>query len=149
MRCVLRRLRDSGPARRALLPVALPAILLAAAVIAHAVALQRMPLEDPSDPAFRMIFALGCAAVILLAAGLVWATVRTQVQRRAVARITTSLGQAPPPGSLQAALAQAVGDPHPQIAYWLPTAEPYVAPPGRPVAEPVAAPGRAITTLVR
>jgi signal transduction histidine kinase len=147
--CAWRLLRDSGPARRALLPIALPATLLAGAVIAHAGALQRRPLEDPSDPAFRTIFALGCTAVILLAAGLVWATVRTRSQRRAVARIATSLGQAPPPGSLQAALAQAVGDPELQIAYWLPDAEHYVDATGRPVPEPVASPGRAVTALVR
>jgi signal transduction histidine kinase len=147
--CAWRLLRDSGPARRALLPVALPAILLAAAVIAHTIALQRRPLEDPSDPAFAAIFVIGCAAVLLLAAGLVWAAVRTRVQRRAVAQIATSVGQAPPPGSLQAALAQAVGDPELKIAYWLPDAQHYVDATGRPVAEPVAAPGRAITTLVR
>jgi signal transduction histidine kinase len=149
MLCVWRLLRDSGPARRALLPVAMPAILLAAAVIAHAIALQGRPLEDPSDPAFHMIFVVGCAAVILLAAGLAWAAVRTRVQRRAVARIATSLGQAPPPGSLQAALAQAVGDPALQIIYWLPDSEHYVDANGRPVAEPVAGPGRAVTALVR
>jgi signal transduction histidine kinase len=147
--CAGRLLRDSGPGRRALLPVALPAILLAAAVMTHIIALQRRPLEDPSDPAFRTIFVIGCAAVILLAAGLVWAAVRTRVQRRAVARIATSLGRAPPPGSLHAALAQAVGDPELQIAYWLPNAQHYMDATGRPVAEPVAAPGRAITALVR
>jgi signal transduction histidine kinase len=147
--CARRLLRDSGPARRALLPIVPAAGLLAGAVIAHAVALQRRPLEDPSDPAFRTIYALGCTAVILLAAGLVWATVRTRSQRRAVARIATSLGQAPPPGSLQAALAQAVGDPELQIAYWLPDAEHYVDATGRPVPEPVASPGRAVTALVR
>jgi signal transduction histidine kinase len=147
--CTGRLLRDSGPARRALLPVALPAILLAAAVIAHAIALQRRPLEDPSDSAFGTIFVLGCAAAILLAVGLVWAAVRTRVQRRAVARIATSLGQAPPPGSLQAALAKAVGDPELQIAYWLPDSWHYVDATGRLVAEPVATPGRAVTALVR
>jgi signal transduction histidine kinase len=147
--CAWRLLRDSGPARRALLPVALPAILLAAAVVAHAIALQRRPLEDPSDPAFSAIFIIGCVAVLLLAAGLVWAAVRTRVQRRAVARIATSLGQAPPPGSLRAALAKAVGDPALQIAYWLPDSEHYVDASGRPVAEPVAGPGRAVTALVR
>jgi signal transduction histidine kinase len=147
--CIRRLLRDSGPARRALLPVALPAILLAATAVAHAVALQRMPLEDPFDPAFRTIFVLGCAAVILLAGGLVWAAVRTRVQRRAVARIATSVGQAPPPGSVQMALARAVGDPELQIAYWLPDARRHVDPSGRPVAEPVVGPGRAVTTLVR
>jgi signal transduction histidine kinase len=144
-----RLLRDSRPARRVLLPVALPASLLAVTVIAHAIALQRMPLEDPSDPVFGAIFVIGCVGVLLLAAGLVWAAVRTRVQRRAVARIVTSLGQAPPPGSLQTALAQAVGDPGLQITYWLHDAEHYVDATGRPVAEPVAAPGRAITALVR
>jgi signal transduction histidine kinase len=147
--CARRLLRDSGPARRALLPVALPAILLAGAVMAHTVALQGMPQEDPSDPAFRAIFVTGCVAVLLLAAGLVWATVRTRVQRRAVAQIATSLGQAPPPGSLQAALARAVGDPDLQIAYRLPDAEQHVDANGRPVAQPVAGPGRAVTALVR
>ena len=34
----------------------------------------------------------GYATVILLAAGLVWAALRTRVRRRAVARIATSLG---------------------------------------------------------
>jgi signal transduction histidine kinase len=144
-----RLLRNSGPARRALLPVTLPALLLAATVIAHAIALQRRPLEDPSDPAFSAIFVIGCVAVLLLAAGLGWATVRTRVQRRAVARIATSLGQAPPPGSLQAALAKAVGDPELQIAYWLPAAQRHVDANGKPVAEPAARPGRAITALVR
>jgi signal transduction histidine kinase len=147
--CVRRLLRDSGPARRALLPVALPAILLAVTIIAHTIALQRTPLEQPSDPTFGAIFVLRCVAVLLLAAGLVWAAVRTRVQRRAVARIATNLGQAPPPGSLQAALAQAVGDPELRIAYWLPDAQHYVDATGRPVAKPFAGPGRAITALVR
>jgi signal transduction histidine kinase len=147
--CARRLLRDSGPARRTLLPVALPALLLAAAVIAHTIALQRRPLEDPSDPTFSAIFVIGCVAVLLLAAGLVSAAVRTRVQRRAVARIATSLGQAPPPGSLQAALARAVGDPELQIAYWLPDSQRHVDANGRPVAEPVALPGRALTALVR
>jgi hypothetical protein len=101
-----RLLTDSGPARRGLLPFALPAALLAGAVIAHAVVLQRTSLEDPSHPAFQMIFIVECTAVLLLAAGLVWSTVRTRLQRRAVAQITANLGQAPPPGSLQAALAR-------------------------------------------
>jgi signal transduction histidine kinase len=147
--CAWRLLRDSGPARRALLPVALPATLFAGAVIAHTAALQRTPLEDPSDRAFQTIFVVECVAVLLLATGLVWAAVRTRVQRRAVAQIATSLGQAPPPGTLQAALAQAVGDPDLRIAYWLPDAEHYVDANGRPVAEPVAAPGRAVTVLIR
>ena len=147
--CAGRLLRDSGPGRRALLPVALPAILLAAAVITHTIALQGRPLEDPFDPAFNAIFVIGCVAVLLLAAGLVWAAVRTWVQRRAVAQIATRLGEAPPPGSVEAALAKAVGDSELKIAYWLSNAQHYVDATGLPVAEPVVAPGRAITALVR
>ena len=144
-----RLLTDSGPARRGLLPFALPAALLAGAVIAHAVVLQRTSLEDPSHPAFQMIFIVECTAVLLLAAGLVWSTVRTRLQRRAVAQITANLGQAPPPGSLQAALAQAVDDPELRIAYWLSDSQRYVDAEGRPVAEPAIRPGRTLTTLVR
>jgi signal transduction histidine kinase len=147
--CAWRLLRDSGPARRTLLPVALPTFLLAGAIIGHTAALQRTPLEDPAQPAFQTMFVVACVAVMLLAAGLVWVTVRMRVQRRAVARITASLGQAPPPGSLQAALAQAVGDPELRISYWLPNSEHYVDAEGRPVAESTAAPGRAVTTLIR
>jgi len=144
-----RLLTDSGPARRGLLPFALPAALLAGAVIAHAVVLQRTSLEDPSHPAFQMIFIVECTAVLLLAAGLVWSTVRTRLQRRADRGITANLGQAPPPGSLQAALAQAVDDPELRIAYWLSDSQRYVDAEGRPVAEPAIRPGRTLTTLVR
>jgi signal transduction histidine kinase len=144
-----RLLTDSGPARRALLPFALPAALLASAVIAHAVVLERTSVEDPAQPAFQMIFIVECVAVLLLAAGLVWATVRMRLQRRAVAQITANLGQAPPPGSLQAALAQAVDDPELGIAYWLTDSQRYIDAAGRPVAEPSISPGRTLTTLVR
>jgi signal transduction histidine kinase len=144
-----RLLTDSSPARRALLPFALPATLLAGAVLTHAVALHSTPLEDPSQPAFQSIFIVECAAVLLLAAALVWATVRLRLQRRAVAEITANLGQAPPPGSVQAALAQAVRDPELHIAYWLADSQRYVDSAGRPVREPADAPGRTLTPLVR
>jgi hypothetical protein len=91
-------------------------IALAAATIAHSVALERMPLEDPSGPAFLSIFAVGCAAVVVLALGLVWTVLRGRVQRRSVARIVAELGEAPPPGSLESALARAIGDPELRIA---------------------------------
>jgi signal transduction histidine kinase len=144
-----RLLTDSSPARRALLPFALPATLLAGAVLAHAVVLHSTPLEDPSQSGFETIFIVECAAVVLLAAGLVWATVRLRLQRRAIAQVTANLGQAPPPGSVQSALAQAVGDPQLQIAYWLADSQRYVDAAGRPVPEPAEAPGRTLTPLVR
>src|SRR4030095_5479977 len=63
--------------------------------------------------------------------------------------IATSLGQAPPPGSVQTALARAISDPELTIAYWLSASDHYVDANGRPVPEPVATPGRAVTALVR
>jgi len=147
--CVWRIVRNSGPARRVLLPVAGPGILFATAVVAHSVAVQRVPVEDPSDPVFLAIFLVGCAAMILLAAGLVWDALRSRVQRRSVARIVASLGEAPAPGSLESALARAVGDPDLRIAYRLSDPDRYVDANGRPVPDPVAAPGQALTELVR
>ena len=82
----------------------------------------RHPLEDPAEPAFRDVFVLQCSALVVLAAALVWGLVRTRLQHRAVSRIASSLGEAPAPGSLEAALGRAVGDPTLRIAYWLPDA---------------------------
>jgi signal transduction histidine kinase len=147
--CIWRLVVASAAARRTLWPALAGGIALAAATIAHSVALKRMPLEDPSDPAFLAIFAVGCAAVIVLALGLPWAVLRARVQRRSVARIVAELGETPPPGSLESALAGAIGDPELQIAYWLPAPRRYVDGYGHPVEEPVAASGRAVTPLVR
>ena len=151
--CAGRLLARRGRARVVLvpiaLPVALPAIVFAAATGAHAIALSRMPLEDPGNPAFQLIFDVQNAAVILLAAGMTGYAVMTVVHRRGVARIVASLGEAPAPGSLEPALARALGDPQLRIAYWLPDVQRYVDAQGRPVAEPAAAPGRLVTVLMQ
>jgi signal transduction histidine kinase len=60
-----------------------------------------------------------------------------------------SLGEAPAPGSLESALAGALGDPALRIAYWLPSSERYVDPNGRAIDAPAPAPGRVLTTLAR
>ena len=147
--CAWRLLARRGRARVMLVPIALPAIVFAAATGAHAIALSRMPLEDPANPAFQLIFDVQSAAVILLAAGLAMDAVMTVVHRRSVARIVASLGAAPAPGSLESALARALGDPELRVAYWLPDVQRYVDAQGRPVAEPAAAPGRLVTALMQ
>jgi signal transduction histidine kinase len=146
--CAWRLLKHPHPSRAALLPTSLPAIVFAAATIAQAIALYRMPLEDPANPAFLVIFEIESVAVILLAAGLVWTAARVTAHRRAVARLVSSLGQAPTPGSLEQALARALGDPDLRIAYWLSDSKRYVDATGQPRAEPVATPGRMVTALV-
>jgi signal transduction histidine kinase len=147
--CIWRIATASAPARRTLSPVLAGGVALAAATIARSVALERRPLEDPSDPAFLAIFVAGCAAVTVLALGLPWADLRARVQRRSVARIVAELGEAPPGGSLETALARALRDPELRIAYWLPDSRRYVDARGRPVEEPFSPPGRAVTPLVR
>jgi signal transduction histidine kinase len=147
--CTRRVATASPPARRILLPVAAPAVVLMAAAAARALTLVRRPLEDPADPVLRYAFILQCTASVALATGLVWSLVRARVQQRAVSRIASNLGDAPAPGSLEAALGRAVGDPALRIAYWLPGSARYVDASGQPVAAPEVGPGRAVTALVR
>lgn len=76
------------------------------------------------------------AALILLAAGLSWTVIREGQRHAAVARLAHDLGAAPPPGSLQAALARSLGDPSIRVSYWLPSTEQWVDSSGRPMADP-------------
>jgi len=147
--CAARLARASWPARQRLLPVHVPAIGFAAAVAARSVALQRITVEDPFNTALFTIFAIGSAAVALLAIGLISGVARARAERRAVARIAARLDQAPAPGSLQSALAAALHDPGLQIAYWLPGRQRYVDASGRLVPEPSTTGGRAVTRLTR
>jgi signal transduction histidine kinase len=147
--CAWRLVAMRGRARVLLVPVALPAMVFAAATGAHAIALSQAPLEDPGNPTFQLIFEVQNAAVILLAAGLATEAVMAVVHRRSVTRIVASLGEAPAPGSVESALAQALGDPELCVAYWLPDVQRYVDAQGRSVAEPVAAPGRLVTALMQ
>ena len=147
--CAARLARASWPARQRLLPVHLPAVGFAAAVVARAVALQKTTVEDPFNAALFTIMVAGSVAVTLLAAGLISGVARARGERRAVARIAANLDRAPAPGSLQSALAEALHDPGLQIAYWLPGGQSYIDASGRAVPAPSAVSGRAVTHLTR
>jgi signal transduction histidine kinase len=147
--CAARLARASWPARQRLLPVHVPAIGFAVAVAARSVALQQTTVEDPFNAALFTIFAIGSAAVALLAVGLISGIARARAERRAIARVAANLDEAPALGSLQSALAEALHDPGLQIAYWLPRRQSYVDASGRAVPEPSARPGRAVTRLTR
>jgi signal transduction histidine kinase len=123
-------------------------IVLATATAAHSIALSRAT-EDPVDPVFLLIFVVECGAVALVGGSLLWNALRARVQKRSVGRIVANLGEAPTPGSLESALARAVGDPELRIAYWLSASGRYVDAHGSAVAEPTASAGRASTKLVR
>jgi signal transduction histidine kinase len=146
--CLIRLRRASPVARRRLAAVLVPALVLFGAVIAHAFALQRTSIEYPFNVSLQAIFAATAAAVTLISAGFIHAAARRRVERRSVERVIASLGEAPSPGSLQTALAEAVGDADLHIVYprggggWV-TAH------GLPIAEPTAAPNRILTHLKR
>jgi signal transduction histidine kinase len=147
--CAARLVAGSRPARRRLMPVVVPAIMFAAAVAARAVALLRTTVEDPFNAALFAIFAVASAAIVVLAAGLILGVARARADRRAIAQIAVNLDEAPPPGSLPTALAEALHDPDLRIAYWLPGAQRYIDASGHAVPEPVAKPGGTVTRLMR
>jgi len=147
--CTARLVAGSRPARRRLLPVAVPAIMVAGAVAARAIALQRTTVEDPFNAALFTIFAVASAAIIFLATGLLSGVARARAERRAIARIAVNLDEAPAPGSLQTALAEALHDPDLRIAYWLPGAQRYADTTGRATPEPAAKSGGTVTHVTR
>jgi signal transduction histidine kinase len=147
--CGVRLIRSSRPARARLAPIAIPAIVFAAAVVAHAVALESMTVEYPFDTALFTIFLITSWSLILLAGGFSWSVARAHAERRAVARIAANLGAAPAPGTLRGALADALRDPQLRIAYWLPHEQRYIDAEGDALAEPIATPARAVTRLTR
>lgn len=147
--CVTRLGRASRIARRRLLLVDLPACAFAGTMVARAVALQRSPVEDPYHRTLHAILAATAVCVILLAAGLVVALARGLAERRAVSRVLASLDEAPAPGSLQAALAQALGDAELRIAYPLSADARYINAQGQTIAEPAPSTGQALTHLTR
>jgi signal transduction histidine kinase len=145
----VRLARGSRLARMRLAATAVPAIVFAGAVIARVIVLQRVTVEDPFDTGLFASFATQSIALVLLATGLIGAVIRAYVERRAVARVVANLDEAPAPGSVQTALAEALGDQELRVVYWVGAAKRYVDAHGRVVSEPAPAPGRTVTRLVR
>jgi signal transduction histidine kinase len=145
--CLWRLGSASRPARAGAWAVLVPAALAAGAEAADAIALLQDP-EDPTSAAFRAIFFARAVAFACLAAGVAWTVIRARRARSAIARLAADLGEAPAPGSLEAALARSLGDETLEVAYWLPRSQRYVDAAGRPL-EPLAADGRTATTIVR
>jgi signal transduction histidine kinase len=146
---VWRLLAGTASARRALFPVLVPGVFVGGAEAAYAVAHLRSPLEQPRSSEFLSIFFARSLAVGGLALGLLWVVARARRTRTAVARLAAELGNAPPPGKLEQALAVAVGDPTLEVAYWLPASRRYVGTDGRPVETPASRDGRVVTPIVR
>jgi signal transduction histidine kinase len=139
----------SRTTRRRLLPLALPAVPLGLVITARSLAVLTHPIEDPFDDLLFSTFVALAAALILVAAGLLAATSLRESRRRALARLATDLAAVPASGRLEAALADAVGDPGLQVAYRFPGSGLLVDAHGQRVPEPSEGSGRRMTTLTR
>jgi signal transduction histidine kinase len=122
---------------------------LGAVTVAYTVLLRRQPMEDPAATGFGTVFLLRCLAVALIAAGIGAAPLQVRWQRRSVSRIVGTLGEAPPAGALETALAAAVGDPTLRVAYWLPDLQRYADASGHGVPDPSVTRAAGATPLVR
>jgi signal transduction histidine kinase len=93
---------------------------------AYAIALLHTPLEDPELAGFATVHAARAVALVLVAAGVVWALFELLRTRARVADLATELGEAPTPGRLRDALAAALRDPALDVLYWLPGSQRFV-----------------------
>ena len=135
--------------RRMIAPVILPALLVGAAGAAHATLLLALTREGPQIAIFSVLFQVRAWLACLLALGLVWTIVRARRSQNAVLRLAKDLGDAPRPGAVAPALAQAMGDPTLDVAYWLPHTGRYVDGTGHAMPAPVPNARRAVTRIVR
>ena len=140
---------SSAPARRVLAAVLGAGMTVTGVHAALAVALLRTPLEDPRDPTFALLFIGQSVAVATFAGALGWTLARSGRARRAIERLALELAELPQPGTLEAALARATGDPSLKIAYRLRQVDRYVDSRGRTVPTPSPSPKHAVTPIVR
>ena len=138
---LVRRWRRASPAlRRALAPVFLTggASLAMLAIGAGVVA-----LFPGADRAVSVVFLCFFGAVPL---AFLYGVLRSRLARSSAGSMFMSLEEG---ASLRDALARALGDPSVTVAYPIESRDGWVDPSGRSVPDPVASPGRTVTTVKR
>ena len=136
-----RWLRSSGPVRRQMAPVlagAVAILLQSASWIFFSSGTSLEPLDD-------LIF----VAQIAIPIAVLSVMLRGRMARAGVADLVVELGQTPTPARLRDALANALGDPSLQVAYWAPTQDRFVDAAGEPMELPEEGTGQAVTMLER
>lgn len=118
--------RASRPAQHVLWPILIPGVALGIVLVAGAVTALTHPADVALQPPQAGLVLARSLAVTGMAAGIAWAFLAARRRTAAVRRLTTDLGAAPPPGTLESALARALGDPGLRVAYWLPDADTWV-----------------------
>ena len=113
---VRRWLRATPPARRTLAPVVAVGAVLACLFIAVSV-------TNVSEASLRVqhgVYAAAQVGILVLPFAFLAGLLQSRLAQIAVSRLVLELGQTPPPGRLQEALALSLGDPSVQLAYWWP-----------------------------
>jgi signal transduction histidine kinase len=143
---VLRWRRATRPERRLYAPVYAAGVALMIAVFAQ-LGLQASGSEGR---ALDVVFIVGVIPLALVPYLFVAAFLRTRMaQGGAVSDLMTRLGEAPRPGELRDALADALEDPTLELVYWLPDARRFVDFRGRDYPLPEDDPHRAVARVER
>ena len=136
-----RWLRSSGPVRRQMAPVLVGAIAILLQSASWIYFSSGTTLEPLDDLIFVAQIAVPIAVLVVM--------LQARMARAAVADLVVELGQTPTPARLRDALANALGDPSLQVAYWVPGEERFVDAAGETVALPQDGTGQAVTMLER
>jgi signal transduction histidine kinase len=88
-------------------------------------------------------------AQIAIPVAVLFVMLQSRMARAGVADLVVEMGQTPTPGRLRDALANALGDPSLQVAYWAPSQDRFVDAAGQAMELPDDATGQAVTILER
>jgi hypothetical protein len=136
-----RWLRSSGPARRQMVPVLAGAL----AILPQAASWMLFTIGIRLGPLQNLVF----LTQIVIPVAVLSVMLRTRMARAGIADLVVELGQTPTPARLRDALANALGDPTLQVAYWSPSVGQFVDAAGQVMALPEEGTGQAVTMLER
>ena len=138
--------RASRPLRRTVTPV----FLAGGALMVTLATLLTLALLGGSMELIDAVFYASLPALALVPYLFLAGLARGRMLRgRGLGRLVRRLGTSLERGELRAALAEALGDPSVELAYWLPDSRQYVDAEGRPVELPGADSGRSVTEVDR
>ncbi len=136
-----RWLRSSGPVRRQMAPVLVGAVAILLQSASWIVLSSGTSLEVLDD----LIF----VAQIAIPISVLSVVLQSRMARAGVADLVVELGRTPTPARLRDALANALGDPTLQVAYWEPGQDRFVDAAGQVMELPEDGTGQAVTMLER
>ena len=136
-----RWLRSSGPVRRQMTPVLVGAV----AILLQSASWIYLSSGTRLEPLDVLIY----LAQIAIPIAVLFVMLQSRMARAGVADLVVELGQTPTPARLRDALANALGDPSLQVAYWAPAQERFVDAAGETMELPEDGTGQAVTMLER